>query len=116
MIPRKFTKPFASLLSMVTDQQPSTLDMLNANLNEEFEPDPVMQREYADEQKYSISRLEGLATPATALFAGLSDGGQKLRIQQQLAKAELARRARSKQWLNTVRYCQTFGRRHPSLF
>lgn len=115
MIPRKVTESFASLLSMVdskADQQPSPLNMLNmlnANLNEEYEPDPVMQREYRDEQKFPVSRLENLANSATALFSRLpSDGGQKLRKQQQLAKAELERRkARSKQWLTSVRSCET---------
>ena len=114
MIPRKVTESFASLLSMLdpkAEQQPSPLNMLNtlnANLNEEYEPDPVMQREFTDEQNFPVSRLEGFANPATALFRGLSDGGQKLRKQQQLAKAELERRrARSKQWLTSVRSYET---------
>ena len=79
----------------------SNLEMCNASLNAEFEPDKDLARQFCNEQEFSdqtLQRILGIRN------LSLHDHGAKLKKRQYHAKLELERRQkdRSSNWLQQV--------------
>ena len=81
----------------------SNLDMCNASLNAEFEPDERLAKMYRNEQEYPDQKLQRWLGHTNL---SLIDDGAKLKKQQFHAKLELERRqkerVRSSNWLQQV--------------
>ena len=94
------TRSFASLMAQANDIV-SNLDMCNASLNAEFEPDERRARQFCNEQEFPDQKLLRILGYN---HLSLNDFGAKLKKQQFHARLELDRRhkGRSSAWRQQV--------------